>query len=164
MSITVSDPSSKTASELGFFQIPAMEMHTATYEGVSAYEEPSVSGSIQTVSPAGRRRQAAVSGKNPLRRLQGFLIETHGEESKVAIEENGELVEYYFPAELLRKNGLTLKNQPFELDEFLTDSALVFEIRPLARAEHAMTAAISLDSERRRKMDFLLSEPENAQA
>lgn len=161
MNITVSNSSNRTASGLGFFQQPAMEVHMATYESV--YEEESESGTIQTVSPANRRRQEAVSGKNPQRRLQGFLIETHGEESKVAIEENGELVEYYFPAELLRKNGLTLKNQPFELDEFFTDSALIFEIRPLARAENAKTAAILLDPERRRKMDLLLSEPENAQ-
>jgi hypothetical protein len=162
MSITVSDPSSNTASKLGFFQQPAIEVHMATYGSMS--EEESASGSIQTISPAERRRPASVSRKNPLRRLQGFLIEMHGEESKVAVEENGELIEYYFPSQLLRKNGLTLKNQPFELDEFLTDSALVFEIRPLARAENATTAAISLDPERRRKMDLLLSEPGDAQA
>ena len=159
MSITVSDPSGKTASNLGYFVEPAMEVQMGTYHSI--YEEQTEAE--HTISTTWRRpKTSKVEVKNPLRRMQGFLIETHGEESRVAIEENGELVEYYFPSELLRKNGLTLKNQPFELDEYITNSALVFEILPLAREEHAITAAISLDPERRRKMDLLLGESEDA--
>jgi hypothetical protein len=156
MSITVSDSSTDTVGFLGQ-QISSVEVNSwAHARSYGEFEAP-----VTKVTPSQRRGTVKKSQRsNPLRRLEGFLIETHGDESKVVLEEEGQMVEYFFPAELLKKNGVTLKNQPFELDEFMEDASLIFEIRPLADREHASASGIPLDPDRRRKLDMLLSAPE----
>ena len=113
-----------------------------------------------------RRSHTKRSKEKTIKRVQGFLIETQGEESKVGIVENGELATYIFPVKLLRTNGIDLKNQPFEMDEVLVTennaAALVYRFRPLADAKDAYKEGVALDDDRRRKLALLLAE--NAQA
>ncbi len=154
MSITVSDSSNDTARFHGQ-QVLSVEVNSWAHARSYGELESPVA---RVVTPSQHRGLVKKPQRsNPQRRLEGFLIETHGSESKVLIDEDGHMVEYFFPTEMLKKSGVTLKNQPFELDEFLEGASLIFEMRPLAGPEHASISGIPLDPDRRRKLDLLLS-------
>jgi hypothetical protein len=109
-----------------------------------------------------RGREKAVVRKAPkrrtLRRVSGFLIETHGEDSKVGFIEAGSVNIYSLPSKVLKLNGIHLKNQPFEMDEVMLDAALIYEFRPLAEAKDAETVPIALDEDRKKKLALLLAD------
>ena len=96
-----------------------------------------------------------------VRRLRGLVLDNHGAEFLVGFEVNGELVEYELPAAQLRGNGITMRHQPFEMDEMKsTDPEIygkVYRFRPLANAEEAYVEEIKLDPERQRLRNLIFA-------
>ena len=90
--------------------------------------------------------------------MSGFLIEIRGEEGKVGLIENEQVVVYTLPSQVLKANDIVLKNQPFEMDELLRDSALVYEFRATASAKDAYPSPFILDESRKAKRALLLAD------
>ena len=74
---------------------------------------------------------------------------------------NGELVEYELPAERLRKHGIKMRHQPFEMDEAVSLDPEVeakgYRFRPLAGVEEAFVEELNLDPERQRLRDLIFT-------
>jgi len=94
------------------------------------------------------------------RKLQGILISFSGDEALVMFDDSGERIEYWLPADLLRKNGVIVADQPFELVESeVTDSSgftLQSKIAPLADASSGTIEPLALTKVYKAKRDFLL--------
>jgi hypothetical protein len=97
-----------------------------------------------------------------LRRLQGFLLEIQGADARVALVENEHVFQYDLPADLLRRSGIEMMNQPFQMDEIemRTDQGLVtgYRFQPLANASDAYLDTLNLNDDRKRKRDLILRE------
>jgi hypothetical protein len=98
-----------------------------------------------------------------LRRFQGFLIESQGLTARVGFIQNGEVIQYDMPAEQLRRSGIEIKNQPFQMDEIEMPSEgggiiVGYRFRPLAKAADAYVETLDLDEERKRKRNLILQE------
>ncbi len=111
------------------------------------------------------RRYQAVRTK---RRLKGFLVELQGNEARVAFVENGETVFYDLPADQIRRAGIELRNQPFQMDEIETKdehgSLIVgYRFLALAKPSDAYIETLNFDDERKRKRAFILKEFGQAQ-
>jgi hypothetical protein len=94
------------------------------------------------------------------RKFQGILVCFFGDEAAVMFEDKGEKVEYRLPADLLRKNGITVADQPFELIESeITENgafSLHSKVVPLAPASSGTVEPLALTKAYRAKRDFLL--------
>jgi hypothetical protein len=94
------------------------------------------------------------------RKFQGILVCFSGDEAVVIFDSNGEKIEYRLPAELLRKNGVTVGDQPFELIESeITDDeefALHSKVVPLAAASSGIIEPLALAKAYKAKRNFLL--------
>ena len=83
-------------------------------------------------------------------------------------DNKGESIEYWLPAELLRENGVTVNDQPFELveseikdgREFVLQSKIV----PLATASSATIEPLPLSKAYTAKRDFLLKKSKSSAA
>lgn len=107
------------------------------------------------------RLRPTTRNQNPrvLRRLRGFLVEHNGLEARVAFVENGETILYELPADQLRRSGVLVKNQPFEMDEveIKSEDGLIigYRFRPLAKPSDARIEPLEINDERRRKRDAI---------
>ena len=113
-------------------------------------------------APSARKtsRSERKSQSRVLRRISGFLTEMNGKDARVAFVENGEVILYDMPAEQLRRSGIEIANQPFQMDEIemQTDDGLVvgYRFQPLAKASDAYIETLNFDEERKRKRDLIL--------
>jgi len=87
-------------------------------------------------------------------------MEMSGQDARVAFIENGNAIVYDMPADCLRKSGIGLKNQPFQMDEIEMQtengSVVGYLFQPLAGASDAYVETLNFDSERKRKRDLIL--------
>jgi hypothetical protein len=97
------------------------------------------------------------------RKVRGILLGFFGEEAKVAFDVRGEPMEYWLPAKLLRKNGVTAEDQPFELVEGERQLAAGFEfytnIVALDRASSGTLQPLPLNKAYKAKLKFILKSP-----
>jgi hypothetical protein len=91
-------------------------------------------------------------GKNPKRRMRGFLISTGENQARVGfVQADHSVIEYLLPEKNLRKAGITAINQPFEMDEIEQEfgdgflSGYVF--RPMAHAKAVVTDTFDADDD-----------------
>ena len=95
-----------------------------------------------------------------LRRLYGFLIEFQGPSARVGFLQGGQVIQYQLPAEQLRRSDITLRNQPFQMDEveITSDAGNVivgYSFQSLAKPSDAYNDTLELDAERKRKRDLI---------
>jgi hypothetical protein len=121
-------------------------------------------------SPA-KRKSSQQEGKTKtriLRRMTGFLVEMGTQEARVAFIDNGQQILYDLPADQLRKSGVEIKNQPFQMDEIevSTDEGLIvgYRFQPLAKKTDAYIETLNFDKDRRRKRALILKEFSKAKA
>jgi hypothetical protein len=105
---------------------------------------------------------------NPTRRLKGFLVELRADEARVAFVDNGQKILYDLPSEHLRNAGITVQNQPFQMDEIKSKSddgswTVGYRFLALAKATDAEIEILQFDGERKRKRDIILKEFSTAQ-
>ena len=93
-------------------------------------------------------------------KVRGILLGFFAEEAKVAFDVGGEPLEYWLPAKLLRKNGVTAEDQPFELVEGERQLVAGFEfytkIVALARASSSELQPLPLNKAYKAKLKFIL--------
>jgi len=112
------------------------------------------------------RKERKQPKRNPqervLRRMNGFLMEIEGEQARVAFVDDGRVTQYDLPADQLRRSGITVRNQPFQMDEIelKLESGLVIAYRfePLATPADAYIETLNFDEDRKRKRDLILRE------
>jgi hypothetical protein len=94
------------------------------------------------------------------RKVRGILLGFFGEDAKVAFYVQGEPLEYWLPAKLLRKNGVTAEDQPFELVEgerqLVTGFEFYTNIVALARASSSELQPLPLNKAYKAKLKFIL--------
>jgi len=86
-----------------------------------------------------------------------------GNEAKVVLFENGQSASYTLPSKQLRKIGVTLPNQPFEMDEIEIESdadgfIVGYRFRALALPGDSFVEILELDEARQRKRDIIFRE------
>jgi hypothetical protein len=118
-----------------------------------------------TTASTGKKKKAI----NPKRRLRGFLVEMQSDDARVAFVDNGQTILYDLPAEHLRKAGVTVKNQPFQMDEIEGQSesggySIEYRFLPLAKASDAEIEVLKFSEERKRKRDLIFNEFSKAKA
>jgi len=102
------------------------------------------------------------------RRLKGFLVELQGNDARVALIDNGHTILYDLPAEQIRRAGIKVRNQPFQMDEIETEDQhgvliVGYRFLALARPMDAYIETLDFDDERKRKRDLILKEFGQAQ-
>jgi len=124
----------------------------------------SVEGVVRAHRLSARRERKADEGARPwrvVRRLRGLVLDNQGESWLVGFDVNGELVEYEMPAERLRKHGIKMRHQPFEMDEVVSMDPEVeakgYCFRALAGPDEAFVEELSLDPERQRLRDLIFT-------
>jgi hypothetical protein len=100
---------------------------------------------------------------NPKRRLRGFLVEMQTDNARVAFVENGQTILYDLPAEHLRNAGITVQNQPFQMDEMenkAEDGAwcVGYRFLALAKPSDAEVEVLEFDEKRKHKRDIIRQE------
>jgi hypothetical protein len=113
------------------------------------------------------RSRAGVT-KRVKKKIQGILVSFSGDEALVLFDSDGKAIEYWLPAELLRKNGVTVYYQPFELieseiidgHEFILQSS----ITPLATESSGTIEPLDLQKSYKAKRDFLLKKSKSRAA
>lgn len=141
----------------------SLEIQTA-----SQYQAGAAPFLSQTITPtSGTRalkRSSAIRRKERInRKLAGFLRFVEGNRARVVFDAgDGEAVEYYLSAELLKQNGVTVPQQPFELIEgvrFLSETEVeqFTRITPLAPASSAQIAQLDLSEETKSNIQYVLS-------
>jgi hypothetical protein len=106
--------------------------------------------------------------KRVKRKIQGILVSFSGDEALVLFDSDGKGIEYWLPAELLRKNGVTVHDQPFELieseiidgHEFILQSS----ITALATQSSGTIEPLDLQKSYKAKRDFLLKKSKSRAA
>jgi hypothetical protein len=97
------------------------------------------------------------------RKVRGILLGFFGEEAKVAFDVRGEPLEYWLPAKLLRKNGVTMEDQPFELIEgerqLGTSVEFYTHIMALADASSSTMEPLPLEKSYEAKLKYILKSP-----
>lgn len=106
------------------------------------------------------RRRQAVRVK---RRLKGFLVELQGNDARVAFVEDGETILYDLPADQIRRAGIEVRNQPFQMDEVETEDEqgnpiVGYRFLALAKPSDAYIETLNFDEERKRKRALVLKE------
>lgn len=148
--------------------MPTAEEHRVmhTYAGTFAQGELLRFRPAQITSKKDRfRRHQEVRVK---RRLKGFLVELLSNEARVAFVENGELIFYDLPAEQLRRAGIEVRNQPFQMDEVEVEDEdgnciVGYRFLALAKPSDAYIETLRFDEERKRKRALVLKEFGQAQ-
>ena len=108
--------------------------------------------------------QEGKARKKVERKLRGFVVQFESEDVRVLLSSaKGEQYQYKFPAVQLRAAGITVENQPFELQEIKTidadDGLPVYGIkfRPMAPAASAQLVGLDSDEEFRSKRQKTLA-------
>lgn len=134
-----------------------------------SHSPTSVEGAVRAHRLSGRERKAD-EGARPwrvVRRLRGLVLDNQGESWLVGFDVNGELVEYEMPADRLRKHGIKMRHQPFEMDEVVSVDPEVeakgYRFRPLAGTDEAFVEELTLDPERQRLRNLIFAKFGNSQ-
>lgn len=94
-----------------------------------------------------------------LRRFDGVLLEMGGEDAKVALFEKRQKYEYWLPAGPLRKAGIEVRGQPFEMDECEAigqgECRVSYCYRAAAEKKDAYREILDLDEDRKKKLEEL---------
>ena len=89
-------------------------------------------------------------------------------DARVGFVEDGKTILYDIPAGQLQKCGISVKNQPFQMDEIEmdTDDGLVigYRFQALAGTSDAYIETLNFDADRRRKRELILQEFSKAKA
>ena len=90
-------------------------------------------------------------------------MELQSDEARVAFVENGQTVFYDLPADQIRRAGIKVRNQPFQMDEIETEdehgSPIVgYRFVALTKPSDAYIETLNFDDERKRKRDLILKE------
>ena len=134
---------------------------------VHSYGETFARSETIRFHPARRSSTSESPSRKPVvrttRRLKGFLVELQSNEARVAFVENGQTVSYDLPADQIRRAGIMVRNQPFQMDEIETEDENGFPIvgyrfLPLAQPSDAYIETLNFDDERKRKRDLILKE------
>lgn len=136
---------------------------SGTFVGSNSGAETLKFTSIRRAAGANASRRRPVRIK---RRIKGFLVELESansktKEARVAFIENGQMVLYDLPGDQIRNAGITVPNQPFEMDEVETEDetgAIIwgYRFKALAEPSDAYIQTLPLDDERKRKRDLIL--------
>jgi len=113
--------------------------------------------------------ESSKSHKRVLRRFHGFVIEFHEQTARVALVQEGKTFPYDLPAEQLRKQGIELQNQPFQMDEVEVETGdgrtmVGYQFLALAKTSDAYIETLELDEERIRKRDLIFREFEKTKS
>jgi len=110
--------------------------------------------------PRGSKAEAALK-PHVSRRLHGFFIQQEGTEARVAFVYDGKLVHYFLPYQRLEEAGVTVENQPFEMDEYETLLEGIpmkgYKITAAARPEDCYPEVLPLDERSRDNLNFILA-------
>ena len=121
----------------------------------------SVEGVVRVHRLSGRKADEGTRPWRVVRRLRGLVLDNHGDSWLVGFEVKGELIEYEIPAERLRKRGITVRHQPFEMDEMVSVDPEVegklYRFCPLATPDEAFVEELNLDPERQRLRDLIFA-------
>ena len=126
------------------------------------------SAGYRVVLHSGRKRKNPSKTWKVVRRLRGIVLNTEGETWRVAFIDKGESIEYEIPADRLRKQGIKMAMQPFEMDELtscdpdILDS-VGYRFRPLADTHAAVMDQLDLSPEHRELRDLILAKFSNPQ-
>lgn len=89
--------------------------------------------------------------KKTLKRLRGFVYEFSGSDVIVVFIENGNEYKYTMPKNLLKKNGITELNQPFEMNELEIEDKdglyLKTTFKPIAASNISTIVSFELSEE-----------------
>ena len=90
-------------------------------------------------------------------------MEMQTKEARVAFVDDDKTVLYDLPAEQLRKAGIEVINQPFQMDEIEMEAddggwIIGYRFLSLAKPSDAYIEPLSFDAERKRKRDLILKE------
>jgi hypothetical protein len=101
-----------------------------------------------------------------LSELRGFFIQDEGEHARVAFVDNNEkLVHYYLPMSVMKEGGVTMENQPFELDELeaTLDGAKFtgHKVRPMAEPKDVRQDPLTLDPRSSDNLARILARAQN---
>ena len=111
--------------------------------------------------PTQRKANEGARPWRVVRRFRGLVLDNQGDSWSVGFADKGELVEYELPADRLRKHGITMRHQPFEMDELVSVDPEVegklYRFRPLAGPDDAFVEELNLDPERRRLRDLIFA-------
>lgn len=129
-----------------------------------SYAPTSVEGVVRVHPLSGRRERKTDEGGRQwrvVRRLRGLVLDNHGDSWLVGFDVKGELVEYELPAARLRKHGITMRHQPFQMDEMESLDPEVeakgYRFRALAGPDEAFVEELTLDPERQRLRDLIFA-------
>lgn len=143
----------------------------------SSTETPEISGTTVATSRANPMEFPAIRVHSPSRRrvdttkqslrdfivsrkLKGYVANNESSVWRVVFVIDGKEVHYDIPGENLRKAGIQVRYQPFEMDELRPSSpdlsGKIYRFRPLAKTSDAQIETLPLDAERQRKYDLIL--------
>ncbi len=121
------------------------------------------SAPFMAFATVGLERRAPAETSRPrertLRRFEGVLLEQSGEDAKVALFERRQKYEYWIPADPLRKAGIEVVGQPFEMDECEIigegECTVSYRYRRAADKKDAYRETLDLDEKRKKKLEEL---------
>jgi hypothetical protein len=112
--------------------------------------------------PASKRAVRSNVERKPLvkRRMKGWLREISGRTAIVVLVDGADSFDYEMPSERLVKSGISVANQPFQMDEVempMEDSFIVgYQFKPLAKETDAFVDTMKMDHEQKVKFDLIL--------
>lgn len=134
---------------------------------IHSYGESFARSQAVTFHSARESRATAVEHRkrtvNVRRRLKGFLVELQSNEARVAFVEGDQIIYYDLPAEQIRRAGIEIRNQPFQMDEIDTEDEdgnfiTGYRFLPLAQKSDGFIETLNFDDERKRKRELILKE------
>jgi hypothetical protein len=129
---------------------------------------------VENTSDAGTRTPPTYGGRlasrkdhdakeRVVRKFQGILLGFTGDEALVVFKSGNESFEYYLSAPLLKRNGVTVIDQPFEFIEGERVMSgpqveLFTRVVPLAPANSATSSGLALPPETRAKLQAIFAQ------
>ena len=124
--------------------------------------DPAMATNRTSTAKSGKRIQFDRAKVRIKRKVSGFLRFFEADRARVVFDDgNGNPVEYYLSADLLRENGVTTPQQPFELIEAVRiisteESEHFTKVNPMAPASSAQIAPLDLPEQTRNDLQYIL--------
>jgi hypothetical protein len=134
---------------------------------IHSYGEAFAGSEAVTFRSASKSRATEVKQRKPTlnvrRRLKGFLVELQRNEARVGFLDGDQVIYYDLPAEQIRRAGIEIRNQPFQMDEIDTEDEdgnfiIGYRFLPLAQKSDGFIETLNFDDERKRKRELILKE------
>lgn len=140
------------SSPTGGFETAALPAYETTVDPFTAQPDARVDV-LKRPLPRSRRTRKVV------RKFHGFLDEIQGPTASVIFVEGESRIPYQPPFKLLKLGGVTERNQPFELHEFVDvrNAEVGYHVLPMARPRDAQTETLDLTDEDRELRDAALN-------